>query len=67
VWDHKIPHQYHLVRGADHVGRTVRARAMEGLAFLVRTLSPAAPDPEVEGLRERLAPQKKQWKVTPSR
>jgi S-formylglutathione hydrolase len=67
LWEQKIPHEYHLVRGADHVGRTVRARAMEGLAFLARTLSPPPPDPEVEALRQRLAPQKKQWKVPPSR
>jgi S-formylglutathione hydrolase len=63
LWDQKIPHEYHLVRGADHVGRTVRARAMEGLAFLARTLAPAPPDPEAEALHQRLAPQKKQWKV----
>src|SRR5215510_7004701 len=26
MWDIKIPHEYHLVRGADHVGRTIRPR-----------------------------------------
>ncbi len=63
LWDHKIPHEYHLVRGADHVGRTLGPRAMEGLAFLARMLNPTPPDPDVEGLRRRLAPMKKQWGV----
>ena len=63
LWDHKIPHEYHLVRGADHVGRTMRGRTMEGLAFLARMLKPPLPDPEVENLRRRLAPLKKQWRV----
>jgi S-formylglutathione hydrolase len=59
LWDHKIPHEYHLVRGADHVGRTIRPRAMEGLAFLARVLNPPPPDPEAEAARKRLEPLKK--------
>jgi S-formylglutathione hydrolase len=59
LWDHKIPHEYHLVRGADHVGRTIRPRAMEGLAFLARILNPPPPDPEAEATRKRLEPLKK--------
>jgi len=59
LWDHKIPHEYHLVRGADHVGRTIRPRAKEGLAFLARVLNPPPPDPEVEAARKRLEPLKK--------
>lgn len=59
LWDRKIPHEYHLVRGADHVGRTVRPRAMEGLAFLARLLNPPPPDPEAEAARKRLEPLKK--------
>lgn len=59
LWDHKIPHEYHLVRGADHVGRTIRPRAMEGLEFLARILNPPPPDPEVEAARKRLEPLKK--------
>ncbi|HZM91543.1 MAG TPA: alpha/beta hydrolase-fold protein [Blastocatellia bacterium] len=56
MWDNKIPHEYHLVRGADHVGRTIRPRATEALAFLSRVLNPPPADPEVDALRERLAP-----------
>jgi S-formylglutathione hydrolase FrmB len=59
LWDHKIPHEYHLVRGADHVGRTIRPRAMEGLAFLARILNPPPPDLEAEATRKRLEPLKK--------
>ncbi len=59
LWDHKVPHEYHLVRGADHVGRTIRPRAMEGLAFLARLLNPPPPDPEVEATRKRLEPLRK--------
>ena len=60
LWDHRIPHEYHLVRGADHGGRTIRPRFMEGLEFLARVLQPPPPDPEVEELRRHLAPQKSQ-------
>src|SRR5262245_6174793 len=59
LWDHKISHEYHLVRGADHVGRTIRPRAMEALAFLTRVLNPPPPDPEAEATRKRLEPLKK--------
>ena len=59
LWDQKIPHEYHLVRGADHVGRTIRPRAQEGLEFLARVLNPPPPDPEVEAARKRMAPLKK--------
>jgi S-formylglutathione hydrolase FrmB len=59
LWEQKIPHEYHLVRGADHVGRTIRPRAMEALAFLGRMLNPSPPDPEVEATRKRLEPLKR--------
>jgi S-formylglutathione hydrolase len=59
LWDHKVPHEYHLVRGADHVGRTIRPRAVEALAFLARMLNPPPPDPEAEATRKRLEPLKK--------
>jgi S-formylglutathione hydrolase FrmB len=59
LWDHKVPHEYHLVRGADHVGRTIRPRAIEALGFLARMLNPPPPDPEVEAMRKRLEPLKK--------
>lgn len=65
LWDKQIPHEYHLVRGADHLGRTIRARSLEGLEFLARVLNPPPPDPEAENLRRQLAPMKKRWGVQP--
>ena len=58
LWDHSIAHDYHLIRGADHVGRTLKPRSMDGLAFLARCLSPPPPDPEAEALKKRLEPLK---------
>jgi len=59
MWDSKIDHEYHLVRGADHVGRTMRPRTAEALGFLSRMLNPPPPDPEADALRERLEPLKR--------
>ena len=59
LWDLKIPHEYHLVRGADHVGRTIRPRTTEALEFLARVLNPPSSDPEVDSLHERLEPLKR--------
>jgi S-formylglutathione hydrolase len=55
LWDRKIPHEYHLVRGADHVGRTLRGRHAEGLAFLARSLRDEPPDPAVETLKKQIS------------
>ena len=65
LWDYKILHEYHLIRGADHVGRTMRPRSMEGLAFLARVLNPPPVDPEAEALKQRLAPLKRRAGVQP--
>jgi S-formylglutathione hydrolase len=65
LWDNKILHEYHLVRGADHVGRTVRARSIEALAFLARVLNPPPPDPDIENLKRTLAPLKRRAGVQP--
>ncbi len=65
LWDHRIPHEYHLVRGADHVGRTLRPRTIEGLEFLSRVLNPPPPDPQAEALRKQLAPLRKQAEGKP--
>ena len=34
LWDHDIAHEYRLVRGADHLGRTLPGRLRDGLRFL---------------------------------
>jgi len=59
LYDHQIGHEYHLVRGADHLGRTMPARMSEALGFLGSVLVPAGPDPVVEKLRKDLAPLKR--------
>jgi S-formylglutathione hydrolase len=59
LWDNNIKHEYHLVRGADHVGRSIRPRSMEGLEFLARILNPPPPDPAAEQLQKRLEPLKR--------
>lgn len=59
LWENKIPHEYHLVRGADHVGRSIRPRSEEALKFLARVLNPPPADPEAEALRRQLEPMKR--------
>lgn len=59
LWEYKIAHEYHLVRGADHVGRTIRPRTEEALRFLARVLNPPPVDPEAETLRRQLEPLKR--------
>jgi S-formylglutathione hydrolase len=59
LWDKQIQHEYHLVRGADHVGRTIRPRTTEALGFLARVLNPPPPDPEAEATRKQLEPLKR--------
>jgi len=62
LWKNKIEHEYHLVHGADHQGRTLRPRSTEGLQFLTRVMIPAPPDPVAADLQKRLAPMKKREK-----
>ena len=52
LWDHDIRHEYRLVRGADHLGRTLPARLRDGLGFLnSHVLAPPPPDDSYEGGR----------------
>lgn len=45
MWDHGIPHEYRLVRGADHLGKTIQPRMRDALRFLDReVLRPPPPD-----------------------
>ncbi len=54
LWDNAVPHDYHLVRWADHVGHTVRPRITDALAFLAKSMAPPEPDEQVLNLRQRL-------------
>jgi S-formylglutathione hydrolase len=58
--DNGILHEYHLVRGADHLGRTLGPRFREALEFIGRLINPPPPDPVVEGLRKQIAIWKEQ-------
>ena len=53
LYDNKIQHEYHLVRGADHIGATLGPRTREALAFLDRHLNPSPPDPVAQAARRR--------------
>lgn len=59
MWDNGVPHDYHLVRWADHVGQTVRPRIVDSLAFLARSMNPPEPDEQVLNLRRLLGTAKK--------
>jgi S-formylglutathione hydrolase len=58
LWDHAIAHEYRLVHGADHLGRSRQARLRDGLRFLdTHVLRPPPPDTSYEvgkALVERL-------------
>ena len=58
LWDAKIPHEYHLVRGADHVGATMPPRMAEALLFVGRVLSGPTDDSAADAFRERFKEQK---------
>ena len=59
LWNAKIPHEYHLVRGADHIGATVGRRYLEALRFLGRVLAPPTRNPAVEAFRQGFEPLKR--------
>ena len=44
LFEHGIPHEYRLVRGADHVGLSLPRRFSDALTFLGRTLDPPPGD-----------------------
>jgi S-formylglutathione hydrolase len=48
LWDLDIAHEYHLVRDADHGGRTMRPRLRAMFAWLGAVLSPPAVDAAAE-------------------
>lgn len=55
LFDHRISHEYRLVRGADHVGPSLPERFRDALVFLGKALAPPAPaDPQVVAFHERV-------------
>jgi S-formylglutathione hydrolase len=61
LWEERVPHDYHLIRGANHVGRTMPERFREALRFIGRVLDPPGPDPAVAGLEARLGEAKRRF------
>jgi len=59
----RIRHEYHLVRGADHLGRTLRPRSIEAFSFLGRVITPPAPDPAVTGLKQLIEKMKAAYEL----
>jgi len=45
LWDNDIPHEYHLVRWADHVGLSLNDRIIEAHAFLAASLNGGKTEP----------------------
>ena len=48
LWDNGVSHQYRIVRGADHLGRTLPARFADAYAFIGQVLDPPGPDASLE-------------------
>jgi S-formylglutathione hydrolase len=63
LWDSGVVHEYHIVHGADHVGRTLPPRTAEALQFFARVLNPAPSDPAVDAARKAIDPMKKKYGV----
>ncbi len=55
MWDHGVPHEYRLVLGADHLGRTIQPRMRDALRFLDReVLRPPPPDNSFAANKQRI-------------
>lgn len=59
LWTQRIRHEYHLVRGADHVGPSLPERLNEAARFLFRSYNPWPTTPRMRGVDRMLDPLKK--------
>ncbi len=59
LWDQRIRHEYHLVRGADHVGPSMAERLDEAVWFLFRYANPWPVTPRMQAVDRMLDPLKK--------
>jgi S-formylglutathione hydrolase len=62
LYDHEIPHEYHLVRGADHLGSSLPPRIQDGLGFLNRLMNPWKPTTQVTTARKLLEEQERAYR-----
>ncbi|MGE0622090.1 MAG: alpha/beta hydrolase [Pseudomonadales bacterium] len=58
LWTQRIPHEYHLVRGADHVGPSMAERLDEAIRFLFRYHAPWEPNTRMRAVDRLLDPLK---------
>ncbi|XOV87815.1 MAG: alpha/beta hydrolase [Pseudomonadota bacterium] len=58
LWNQRIKHEYHLVRGGDHVGPSLGPRTEEALKFLFRSYMPFPTNPRMEAVDRMLDPLK---------
>jgi len=58
LWDQKIKHEYHLVRGGDHVGPSLGPRSEEAIRFLFRSYNPWPELPRMKIVDRMLDPLK---------
>lgn len=58
LWDYKVKHEYHLVRGGDHVGPSLGPRHIEAITFLFRSLQPWQETPRMKMVDRMLDPLK---------
>lgn len=58
LWDERIRHEYHLVRGADHVGPSMVERLDEAVRFLFRYANPWPTIPRMQAVDRMLDPLK---------
>lgn len=58
LWNERIRHEYHLIRGADHVGASMGERIEEGVRFLFRSYKPWPVTPRMKAVDRMLDPLK---------
>lgn len=58
LWNQRIRHEYHLVRGADHVGPSLGPRMEEAIRFLFRSMKPWEETPRMKMVDKMLDPLK---------
>ena len=58
LWRLRIRHEYHLVRGADHVGPSLAERNEEAIRFLFRSYDPWPQTPRMKAVDRMLDPLK---------
>jgi S-formylglutathione hydrolase len=54
LWDNRVKHEYHLVRGAGHVGPSLSDRTREAFKFMARSMNPYDPSDLPERYKARV-------------